>query len=57
MIEVKIRNPDHPQNPKMFLNKTTILAIMLHELAHTRHMNHGIGFATFLKEIYEYAVS
>jgi Predicted metal-dependent hydrolase len=37
------------------LNKTTIFAIMLHELAHLKYMNHGPKFAFFLKEIYEYA--
>ena len=56
MIQIKIRDPENPQNPKRFLNRTTVFAILLHELAHTRHMHHGIRFARLLKQLYEYAV-
>jgi len=56
MIQIKIRNPESPQNPKKFLNKTSVLAILLHELAHIRHMHHGIRFALFLRQLYEYAM-
>jgi len=56
MVQIKIRNPECPQNAKKFLNRTTVLAILLHELAHTRHMHHGIAFAKLLKELYEYAM-
>lgn len=56
MVQIKIRNPEFPQNPKKFLNKTSVLAILLHELAHIRHMHHGIRFAMFLKQLYDYAM-
>ena len=57
MIKIRIRHIDYPQDSKKFLNKTTIIAIILHELAHLKHMDHNLGFALFLKDIFEFAAA
>lgn len=33
------------------------MAILLHEMAHLRHMNHGKDFMMFLKTLFEYAAN
>eukprot|EP00747_Dinoflagellata_sp_TGD_P002378 gnl/TRDRNA2_/TRDRNA2_104022_c0_seq1.p1 gnl/TRDRNA2_/TRDRNA2_104022_c0~~gnl/TRDRNA2_/TRDRNA2_104022_c0_seq1.p1 ORF type:complete len:112 (+),score=18.19 gnl/TRDRNA2_/TRDRNA2_104022_c0_seq1:176-511(+) len=38
-----------------FISKGTQLAILLHELAHLRHMNHDKGFMLLLKELFAHA--
>lgn len=55
LIRMKIRDTKSPQDKKKFLNKTTIMAIVLHELSHVRHMNHNIEFALFLREVFQYS--
>ena len=54
-IQIKIRNPEKPQDSSLFLNKTTCLAILLHELAHIRFPGHEEDFMSFLRDIYQYA--
>lgn len=54
-IQIKIRNEEKPQDIKLFLNKTTILAILLHELAHIRFTGHELDFMGFLRDLYQYA--
>lgn len=55
VIRIKIRDVKSPQDKKKFMNKTTIMAIVLHELSHLRHMNHSPDFALFLKDVYSYS--
>ncbi|CAJ1346200.1 unnamed protein product [Effrenium voratum] len=55
LTTVRLRVRKHPAkgNPQQdFISKGAQLAILLHELAHLRYMNHGQEFMLFLREIY-----
>ena len=54
-LQLKIRNLEKPNDSSLFLNKTTALAIMLHELSHINFPGHEIDFMTFLRDIYQFA--
>lgn len=57
-IAIKIRLRVHPSKGdphSQFISIGTQLAILLHELAHVRHMNHNIGFMLFLRDIFAFA--
>ncbi|CAG9315449.1 unnamed protein product [Blepharisma stoltei] len=54
-ILIRIRHPSSPNDPKKFYNKSTLLAILFHELAHIRHMDHKQDFMLLIRDIYSYA--
>ncbi|KAL4426192.1 hypothetical protein ABPG74_002957 [Tetrahymena malaccensis] len=55
-VYIKLRDPNKPNDSKLFLNKTTSMAIMLHELAHLRCYDHSFNFALLLRDIYKSAI-
>lgn len=55
-VYIKLRDPNKPNDSKLFLNKTTSMAIMLHELAHLRCYDHSFNFALLLRDIYKSAM-
>lgn len=56
-IQLKIRDLSSPNNISLFLNKPTLLAIFLHELAHLSFPGHQADFALFLRSLYHFAFS
>lgn len=55
---IRIRVRVHPSkgDPKTtFMNGGTLRAVLLHEIAHLRVMNHGKNFMLFLREVFQYA--
>jgi hypothetical protein len=52
-MRIRIRSLDDPE--RTILSHGTHVAILLHELAHLKHMNHGPDFAIFLRDIYKFA--
>jgi len=55
-VYIKLRDPLRPNDPKLLLNKTTSMAITLHELAHLRCMDHSFSFALLLRDIFKAAL-
>ena len=55
MIQIRVRNQQGPNDYRKFYNRATLLAMLFHELAHIRFMNHGKEFMFFLRDIYQYA--
>lgn len=54
-IQLRVRNKQFPNDLARLYNRSTLLAVMFHELAHIRHMDHGPDFMLFLRQIYYYA--
>ena len=57
LIQIRIRNPSFPNDFKKFYNKSTLLAVLFHELAHIKFMDHGKKFMIFLRDVFAYANS
>lgn len=55
-VYIKLRDPLRPNDPKLLLNRTTSMAITLHELAHLRCMDHSFAFALLLRDIFKAAM-
>lgn len=54
-IQVRVRSRQAPNDPTKFHNRTSLQALLFHELAHLRYMNHAEEFMFFLRDIYRYA--
>ena len=54
-IQIRVRSRQAPNDPTKFLNRTSLQALLFHELAHLRYMNHGTDFMLFLRDIYAFA--
>ena len=54
-IQLRVRQKAAPNDTSLFYNRSTLQAVLFHELAHIRHMNHGVDFSLLLRDIYRYA--
>ena len=54
-IQLRVRNRNAPNDVGAFYNRSTLCAVLFHELAHIRHMDHGEQFMFFLRDIYKAA--
>merc|ERR1740121_2998992 len=58
LVTIRLRLRVHPTkgDPHTnFISKGTQLAVLLHELCHLKHMNHGKDFMLFLRDIFAHA--
>jgi len=58
LVTIRLRIRVHPTKGDphtQFISKGTQLAVLLHELCHLKHMNHGKDFMLFLRDIFAYA--
>jgi len=58
LVTVRIRLRVHPARgdpQKEFISRGSQMAVLLHELAHLRHMNHGPDFMLFLSQLFKEA--
>jgi len=58
LVTIRLRLRVHPTKgdpQKDFISKGTQLAVLLHELCHLKHMNHGKDFMLFLRDIFAHA--
>ena len=58
LVTIRLRLRIHPTKgdpQKTFISRGTQMAVLLHELCHLKHMNHGKGFMLFLREIFAHA--
>ena len=53
VIRIRLRSRDSPESK--LLGTGTLLAVLLHELCHLKHMNHGEDFALFVRDVYRFA--
>jgi len=52
-IQLRVRvHPSKGDPRNQFMSKGTLMAILIHEIAHLKHMNHGKDFMNFLKTLY-----
>lgn len=54
-IQIRVRSRQAPNDPSKLHNRTSLQALLFHELAHLRYMNHGVEFMFFLRDIFAYA--
>jgi len=58
LVTIRLRLRLHPTkgDPQTdFISKGTQMAVLLHELCHLKHMNHGKDFMLYLREIFQQA--
>jgi len=58
LVTIRLRIRIHPTkgDPQTkFISRGTQLAVLLHELCHLKHMNHGKDFMLFLRQIFAHA--
>jgi predicted metal-dependent hydrolase len=59
LVTIRLRIRVHPTkgDPQtQFISRGTQLAVLLHEMAHLKHMNHGKDFMLFLRDVFAQAV-
>lgn len=60
LLEIRLRIRVHPSSgdpQSLFIARGTQLAVLLHELCHLKHMNHGTEFMLLLRQVYAIAAA